>query len=378
MVLAGYLGNGSALDNLAPTFILIDFWVGLVFASVLFGDVFRAFSPWRAIRLPGIRPYPERWGRYPAALALLVFTWIELVSGWGEVPVDLTNAAVGYTVYTLVMQAIFGTETWTRNGEAFAVYFNLFSRISIWETRDRVVGVRPPLGGLPRLPTPPGTVLFVVVMIGTVTFDGFSQGQIWKDFSVDLAGAIDGIVGLDAAPKVVGTLGLLAAVAVIGGFYRLGIDGARSVGGELDAPELRRAFIHTLVPIALVYVDRPLPDVPAVRGPGDVLPRLGPVRRGLGPVRHRRPRDQLHVPEPERDLVRAGRGRRRRARRGAHARPRPRARALPRPAPGRALAVLDARRDGRLHVTGAVAARPGRGVSSANRPAVRSFAAEAS
>lgn len=251
---AGYGGRGSALDNLAPTFILIDFWVGLVFASVLFGDLFRAFSPWRAIRLPGIRPYPERWGRYPAAAALLVFTWIELVSGWGEDPVALTHAAVGYTVYTIAMQALFGTETWTRNGEAFAVYFNLFARLSIWETRDRVVGVRPPLGGLARLDPAPGTVLFVVVMIGTVTFDGFSQGSFWNDVSVDLAGAIDGLVGLDAAPKVVGTFGLLAAVAVIGLFYRLGIDGARSVGGDLDAATLRRSFVHTLVPIATVYV----------------------------------------------------------------------------------------------------------------------------
>jgi len=253
-ILAGYLGHDSALDNFAPTFILVDFWVGMVFVSVLFGDVFRAFSPWRAIRLPGIRPYPERWGRYPAAIALLGFTWVELVSEWSDAPRNLTTAAVVYTVYTLAMQAVFGTQTWTRRGEAFAVYFNLFSRLSIWETRDRVVGLRPPLGGLPRLDTPPGTVLFVVVMIGSVTFDGFSQGKLWSDFSVDLADALDGIVGLDAAPKVVGTLGLLAAVAVIGGFYRLGIDGARSVGGDIDAPELRRAFVHTLVPIALVYV----------------------------------------------------------------------------------------------------------------------------
>jgi hypothetical protein len=254
VILAGYLGHDSALDNFAPTFILIDFWVGLVLLSVLFGDVFRAFSPWRAIRLPGFRAYPERWGRYPAALALLAFTWVELVSGWGESPVDLTTAAVGYTVYTLVMQAVFGTESWTRRGEAFAVYFNLFSRLSVWETRDRVVGLRRPLGGLPRLDTPPGTVLFVIVMIGTVTFDGFSQGQIWKDLAVDLSDAFDGIVGLEAAPKVAETLGLLAGVAVVGGFYRLGIDGARSVGGVLETPELRRAFIHSLVPIALVYV----------------------------------------------------------------------------------------------------------------------------
>ncbi len=255
VILGGYLGDDFARNNLAPTFILIGFWVGFVFLSALFGDVFRAFSPWRAIRLPGIRPYPERWGRYPAAIALFGFTWVELVSTWGESSPDtLTTAAVVYTVYTLAMQAVFGTEAWTRNGEAFAVYFNLFSRISVWETRDRVVGLRPPLGGLPRLDPVPGTVLFVVVMIGTVTFDGFSQGQLWKDVSVDLASAFDGIVGLDAAPKVAGTLGLLAGVAAIGLFYRLGIDGARSVGGDLDARTLRRAFIHTLVPIAMVYV----------------------------------------------------------------------------------------------------------------------------
>jgi hypothetical protein len=253
-VLAGYEGGGSALDNLAPTFILIDFWVGLAFASVLFGDLFRAFSPWRAVRLAGIRPYPERWGRYPAALALLGFTWIELVSGWGDAPADLSTAAVVYSVYTLAMQAVFGTEAWTRNGEGFAVYLNLFSRISVWETRDRVVGLRPPLSGLPRLEPRPGTVLLVIVMIGTVTFDGLSQGALWNDLSVELAGALDGIVGLEAAPKLVASLGLLSGVALVGAFYRLGIDGVRSVGGEIGAAQLRRAFIHTLVPIALVYV----------------------------------------------------------------------------------------------------------------------------
>ena len=45
-------------------------------------------------------------------------------------------------------------------------------------------------------------------MIGTVTFDGLSQGQLWRDFSVDLARLLDGIVGLAAAPKVAATLGL--------------------------------------------------------------------------------------------------------------------------------------------------------------------------
>jgi hypothetical protein len=254
VVLAGYLGEDFALSNLAPTFILIVFWVGLAFASVLFGDLFRVFSPWRAFRFPGIRPYPERWGRYPAAIALLLFTWVELVSGWGEDPALLVTIALLYTAYTLAAQFVFGTETWSERGEAFAVYFNLFSRMSVWERRGEEIVLRPPLGGLPRLEPIAGTVFFVVVMIGTVTFDGLSQGPLWSDLSVDLTRALDGIFGAENAPKAADTIGLLVAVALIGLFYRLGIDGARSVGGDIDAPELRRAFIHSLVPIALVYV----------------------------------------------------------------------------------------------------------------------------
>ena len=53
VIVAGYAGEATALDNFAPTFILIVFWVGLVFASAVFGDLFAAFSPWRAFRFPG-------------------------------------------------------------------------------------------------------------------------------------------------------------------------------------------------------------------------------------------------------------------------------------------------------------------------------------
>jgi len=103
VIVAGYIGEGSPLSNLTPTFILINFWVGMVFASILFGDLFRAFNPWRAIgratgwalvragHAPRHRPYPEKLGRWPAALGLFAFTWIELASGWGEQPRTLAT-----------------------------------------------------------------------------------------------------------------------------------------------------------------------------------------------------------------------------------------------------------------------------------------------
>jgi hypothetical protein len=265
VVVAGYVGSESASDNLAPTFIMITFWVGLVVASILFGDVFRAFNPWRAIgratgalvgrRAPARRPYPEQLGRWPAALGLLIFTWIELVGGWADTPSTLVTAVAGYTVVTLAAQAVWGVETWMRRGEAFSVYFNLLSRISPIETRDRVVGLRPPLGGLSRLDLAPGTVAFVMVMIGTVTFDGLSQGALWGEVEPALQDLFTSLgVALDAALELAGTVGLVATVFLIAGFYALGMEGARSVGGSLSAAQLRSTFAHSLVPIAAVYV----------------------------------------------------------------------------------------------------------------------------
>ena len=186
---------------------------------------------------------------------MLIFTWIELVSGWGEEPESLVTAALAYSVLTLGAMAAYGAEAWARNGEAFSVYFNLFSRLSVFETRGGVVGVRPLLSGLPRLDRQPGTVAFLAVMIGTVTFDGLSQGALWRDESVDLTSRLVSLgISPEQAPRVTDTLGLGLGVAVIATFYVLGIAGARSVGGPLSAEKLRTGFIHTLVPIALVYV----------------------------------------------------------------------------------------------------------------------------
>ena len=80
VLVTGYAGPPTPLDNFAPTFVFIIFWVGLVFVSVLFGDLFRLFNPWRAIgrvlfrgreprALPGAARPLARHGR-PARLHL--------------------------------------------------------------------------------------------------------------------------------------------------------------------------------------------------------------------------------------------------------------------------------------------------------------------
>jgi MFS family permease len=48
VVYSGFAGSQQVANNLAPTFVFVLFWVGLVFVSLLVGDVFRAVNPWRA------------------------------------------------------------------------------------------------------------------------------------------------------------------------------------------------------------------------------------------------------------------------------------------------------------------------------------------
>src|SRR5919106_498062 len=46
-VYAGLAGTDSQRDNLAPTAVYVGFWVGVPFATLLFGNVFRLVNPWR-------------------------------------------------------------------------------------------------------------------------------------------------------------------------------------------------------------------------------------------------------------------------------------------------------------------------------------------
>ena len=96
---AGLAGTDAQRDNLAPTMVYVAFWVGVPFASLLVGDVWRLLSPWRAIgrgagwlaqrfggELPEPMAYPARLGRWPAAAGLLGFGDLRAVLGRGARP----------------------------------------------------------------------------------------------------------------------------------------------------------------------------------------------------------------------------------------------------------------------------------------------------
>jgi hypothetical protein len=266
---AGFDGVQTPAANIAPTFVYVIFWNGLVLLSILFGDVFRAFNPWRAAAkafawaagaiargpLPEPLRYPERLGRMPAAVGLAAFAALELVLDDGNLPRNVAIGTVIYSVATWIGMALYGIERWLDRGEAFNVYFNLFSRVSPLERREGILGVRKPLSALTRVNPLPGTVAFVAVMIGGVTFDGFKEGPVFTDLTPHLSDFWHSIgFDLKHSLELANLVGLIGCIVVVWGFYELGAAGAKSVGGGFTRDELARRFVHTLVPIAFVYV----------------------------------------------------------------------------------------------------------------------------
>jgi hypothetical protein len=267
LVYAGLAGTQRTRDNILPTVIYVLFWVGIPCASLLLGDVFRAFNPWRAVgrfsgwaaarvarEVPEPLGYPERLGRWPAAVGIFAFVWVELAYVNRDDPGTLAILALIYAVVQLVGMSVYGVAPWCDRADAFGVYFGLFARLSpLRWLRSRLFG-RPPLGGAPQLAPMAGTVALLCVMIGTTSFDGFSIGGMWspiggrlQDAAVSLG--LSRAVGLEFAM----TVGLVAAVGIIAAVYWLGIDGVSSTTGG-DRRELAQAFAHTLIPIALAYV----------------------------------------------------------------------------------------------------------------------------
>jgi hypothetical protein len=266
---AGYDGVQTPAANITPTFVFVIFWNGLVLLSILFGDIYKTFNPWRATAkgfawmagsiargpLPQPLRYPEKLGRMPAAIGLIAFSTLELVTDDGNLPKNVATATVIYSVFTWIGMALYGIDRWLDRGEAFNVYFNLFSRISPLERRDGILGVRKPLSGLTQLDPIPGTVFFITTMIGAVTFDGFKEGPVFTSITPHLSDFWHSIgFNLKHSLELTNLVGLIGCVLIVWGFYELGAWGAKQVGGGFSRDDLARKFVHSLVPIAFVYV----------------------------------------------------------------------------------------------------------------------------
>ena len=299
------VGTTRAVGNFSPTFVWVIWWVGMGFFVALFGNLWALINPWKILYSAAesvyqlLRPgvalqsgavYPQQWGVWPAVVLFFAFAWIENAFAESSNPRDLAWIIFAYTAVTWAGMFTFGKQKWLRHGEVFSVLFSLFARFSVTEVRvperadcrDCTIGdcrnedgdcidcyecfeyaerreldLRPPgvgLGNLMGLPT--GMIAMVMLLLATVTFDGFSatpewllvQGFFITAFPQLTSKFLNGVT-------IANTLGLvvvpLAFAALYGGVCRLMF---RVCGGRPPASAaLVGAYVFTLIPIALAY-----------------------------------------------------------------------------------------------------------------------------
>jgi hypothetical protein len=210
----GAFGVQSPYTNLITTMVWVVWWVGFAFVCALIGDAWALANPLRTIFVYGEAlhgrltrgralsqrlPYPTRLGVAPAIVLFLCFAWCELIWRNKDVPFDLAALVTGYAAITWLGMFVYGRDVWLRNGEAFAVAFGVLARfaplaVSTHGTKATPqLSLRPPGAGLvTRKPVHASYLVFILLMLASVTFDGFQETPLMQ--KVDTAAQTSRIV----------------------------------------------------------------------------------------------------------------------------------------------------------------------------------------
>jgi hypothetical protein len=267
IIVTGLFGSQTAVRNPSQYLTWIYFWAGLVILSGLLGNLWTLLNPWSALYdliTLGRRPVPrfqlpEAVGVWPAAVAYLLFALLELASGVANRPVVVASLAITYTVVTVTGMLLFGRDRWLMSCEGFTVLFSIVGRFGPVETERNAEGrlvnvwLRPwGTGLLQRQRAGWDWVVFVILMLSSLAFDGIIATPAWLSFDQAMSPWVQGL-GAFGEP-IIRTFGMLLLIAafllIFVAFVRLMLFFGGARGEELATVT---AFALTLVPIALVY-----------------------------------------------------------------------------------------------------------------------------
>jgi len=316
ILVAGFAGNPDPFHNIAPTFIWIIWWVGLAYLCALLGNLWAPLNPWASVarvtgdvyrRLAGsastrpLLPWPARLGQWPAVLLFAWFVWAELIWPASDAPREVAQAILGYSLITWAGMLVFGRRTWLTNGEAFSVAFGLIARFAPFAigVRDgeacatctgaecspastgcancldcfdraalqaRELALQPyAVGLLPSAAFPVPLMVFVLLMLSSVTFDGLLATPLWAvtaDWMIHARAVRPLLIGLqDITGNAIAAAATVALCVFLVSFQLIYLAFCGLMRAALPAKhrrqlgllDLARWFVPTLLPIALAY-----------------------------------------------------------------------------------------------------------------------------
>ncbi len=247
---AAWFGTDNAAVNISPIAVFVVFWVGLQLVSALVGGFWTRVSPFDTI-VAALRREPlDQASAVPAGhagplavVSIAAFLWLELAY---HSPADPRALALWLSLHSAVMiagGARYGRD-WLRVNDGFAVLASLLGAMApLYRRADGRVGLRLPFTGLSRLEPNRFTVGFVLVVLGSTTFDGTEGVDAWADI-------IAGRTGWDLTA--VNSLGMAWVVAAVAAVYHTASWITAQLTGRAQ-PDVADDFVASLVPIMFAY-----------------------------------------------------------------------------------------------------------------------------
>ena len=258
LVAVGLFGSRDPLENPLSLTIWTVWWVGLVLVQGLVGDIWRGINPWigpgwAMRRITGRRAplrYPRALGHLPGIVAFLAFAGFLLADPAPADPARLAVIVGLYSLVTLAGLALFGP-VWLVRAEAVTILMRAYGRLAVLgRHRGRLALGLPGWKLAARPGVPLGLGLFMLLMLGSGSFDGLNETFWW--FArlglnpLEFPGR-SAVVGANLAGLV------LANAALVAVFVLATWTGLRLAGGGVPLVRALRVFAPAILPIALGY-----------------------------------------------------------------------------------------------------------------------------
>ena len=234
LILPGLIGNEEAKTSMTPLIIWVFLWIGVPVLGLVFGDIYSKFNPLSII--PSSEKKPSTvW--FAAAL-FLGLTWFELV--WRK-PGNPTHIGI---VFILLMLITTGTRIIFSKAsievDPLHLLHHLYAKLRFTLSKPIYKNM---LENIANLSNFKGMEYFILLMIGTVTYDGLRGTTFWYN-----------LFGSSTLDITFSTFAFFGINIVIIGSYRFACWFALKVSGEKqDLNNISLLFGHTMLPIAFAY-----------------------------------------------------------------------------------------------------------------------------
>ena len=234
LVAPGIFGNESSKTSVAPLILWVFLWIGVPVLGLLFGDIYSKFNPLNLFSLKSDKPESV----YFACILFIGLTWFELV--WKEPGNPLNIAIVLITLFVCVNLLRYFLKKSLIEVDPLLLLHYLYSKLKLFNSRPYFRSLLDNIGNLAKLK---GIEYFVLLMIGTVTYDGLRETTFWYN----QFGSRTDDIGFSTMMFLIMNLGTIL-------FYRFACFFAIKVGGsDLKLNHVSNLFGHTMLPIAFAY-----------------------------------------------------------------------------------------------------------------------------